>query len=371
MTSGPSRRRPISRGKRVVFTILVVLLVYGVIETVAWRLGRAAELPERVEWAVDVIRDGGNPFRYAPHPYTLYMPRPGFVGMNGEAQHNSLGFRGEEIAAPKPPGTFRIVCLGGSTTYSDAVESPSDAYPAQLEAFLRRTTGSTPIEVVNAGAAAALAADAMVTFAFRVEPIEPDLIVVHTGLNDCEALLAPGLRPDFAHVRARFVTPRRTAFGRALLRSPTYRLIFSRTVMPVMLFRSFGLDQGQRWADHPPEPTGYRASLESLVLMARSRGVRILFANEAPRDDFIDDVRFMAALKRLRAAGEEVAAAHRIAVCHFERFRPPPSFWDADGVHLRPRGTREKAAFIGRDLIRFGLAPPAGPTTRSVSLPGE
>jgi hypothetical protein len=44
----------------------------------------------------------------------LRIPVAGFS--SGRVSINSLGFRGPEIAVPKPPGTVRIAFLGASTT---------------------------------------------------------------------------------------------------------------------------------------------------------------------------------------------------------------------------------------------------------------
>jgi hypothetical protein len=52
-----------------------------------------------------------------PHPYLLYTLRPGYEEF-GYPQINSLGYRGHEFAFEKPRGTYRILCLGGSTTLS-------------------------------------------------------------------------------------------------------------------------------------------------------------------------------------------------------------------------------------------------------------
>jgi hypothetical protein len=48
----------------------------------------------------------------------IYVPTPGYEvkGAKIHIKINSLGFRGEEFSRTKPPGTFRIVCLGASTT---------------------------------------------------------------------------------------------------------------------------------------------------------------------------------------------------------------------------------------------------------------
>ena len=47
-----------------------------------------------------------------PMPYLNYIPSPDYP------DHNRLGYRGPEITIPKPEGVFRIVAIGGSTTYS-------------------------------------------------------------------------------------------------------------------------------------------------------------------------------------------------------------------------------------------------------------
>jgi hypothetical protein len=59
------------------------------------------------------------------------------------------GFRGEEIAVPKPAHRFRIVALGESTTYGVGVPTYREAYPYQLERHcsMARTRGGG-----NAGA---------------------------------------------------------------------------------------------------------------------------------------------------------------------------------------------------------------------------
>ena len=57
------------------------------------------------------------------HPFMGYLYRPGAervgnVEAGGNVVHiNSRGMRGPELATAKAPGTYRILCIGGSTTY--------------------------------------------------------------------------------------------------------------------------------------------------------------------------------------------------------------------------------------------------------------
>ena len=73
----------------------------------------------------------------------LWVPRPGYEikGANIHIKINSLGFRGEEFSKAKPPGTFRIVVLGASTTFSSEASSNAAIWTARLQEKLRSATG--------------------------------------------------------------------------------------------------------------------------------------------------------------------------------------------------------------------------------------
>lgn len=86
----------------------------------------------------------------------LWAPRPGF---RGEACHcgtdvriNSLGFRDREYSVQKPPGVFRILCLGDSTTFGHWLPVEK-TYSKVLEELLNRIWKSSGMrfEVINAG----------------------------------------------------------------------------------------------------------------------------------------------------------------------------------------------------------------------------
>ncbi len=94
---------------------------------------------------------------------------------------NGLGFRTNEVARPKPSGVFRIVCVGGSTTF----EGPRNGltYPALLEKRLREYYGTTAIEVYNCGIVAMSSSMEKDTFQAFLD-FEPDLILHYNFAND-------------------------------------------------------------------------------------------------------------------------------------------------------------------------------------------
>lgn len=62
---------------------------------------------------------------------------------------NSLGLRGGEVAIPKPPGVYRIVCLGDDAVLAAAV-AENETCCARLESLLQPHS-RLRVEVINAG----------------------------------------------------------------------------------------------------------------------------------------------------------------------------------------------------------------------------
>ncbi len=70
------------------------------------------------------------------------LPEPGRI--------NNHGFRGADFAAVKPPGTFRIVCMGGSSTFGYH-DSDHGTYPYLLQQRFEAAPLGRPVEVINGG----------------------------------------------------------------------------------------------------------------------------------------------------------------------------------------------------------------------------
>lgn len=134
-----------------------------------------AQLEERLG------RHGQRLSRWAPHRYVGWIPSPGF--RRGPNHHDPLGYRGGPIPQPKPAGEYRIVCLGGSTTYSDRVQDPKQSYPARLEHALHER-GYPQVRVVNAGASGYSTYETLINFELRVLDLAPDMVIVYHAVND-------------------------------------------------------------------------------------------------------------------------------------------------------------------------------------------
>lgn len=138
------------------------------------------------------------------HPYLAFANKPGYQTKESakhQISHNALGFRGPEIAVPKPEGTYRVVCLGGSSTYGHGPSSDETTWPARLQAHLRAERPHLNIEVVNAGCRGYSSFESLTNYAFRVSDLEPDHVIIYHTVNDMRCALYPNVQPDNTHWR--------------------------------------------------------------------------------------------------------------------------------------------------------------------------
>lgn len=153
---------------------------------------------------------------------------------------NSWGFRGPEFTPAKPPGTIRIVCLGGSVT--EGSFGDRETYPYLLERELERRFPGQSIEVINAGHHAMGTDDLLAILRQRVLPLRPDVLIFYEAHNDLAPLQFTGELP--------------CNIGDAadcwLLSYPAlYRWLHRRSAMFVLISRGLG------WSGRRPPPMAH------------------------------------------------------------------------------------------------------------------
>jgi lysophospholipase L1-like esterase len=321
---------------------------------------------------------------FVPHAYLGVVPRPSWS--RAANRHNSLGFRGAEMPRSKPAGEFRIVCMGGSTTYTSAVDDWRLSYPAQLERVLRE--GHPLVRVVNAGVSDWTSWETVINFQTRVLDLEPDLAVVYHAINDFESRLVwppAAYRPDNSgsRVHALEAPPRilerstllrfflirlgrsrpPARIERVLKRPESSRLIVYRNQLAAGTYPQDPFDEvsiDQILAANPP--VYFRRNLENLIAIARFRGVAVVLTTmpTAPAEAHLS----FAAAPDIRGIGEmndvtrAIADEQDIALFDLaERFPADVSLF-ADGVHVNKRGAALHAELLARFLEERGLVAP-------------
>ena len=100
----------------------------------------------------------------------------------------------------KADNTFRVICIGGSTTenYTN-YQNSGIHYPMRLEALLQKEYPQKKIEVINTGYGAYTTIHAIILFAFDVIYWNPDLVILSLNINDLTTSYWPNFTTDYSN----------------------------------------------------------------------------------------------------------------------------------------------------------------------------
>ncbi|MFC1807300.1 SGNH/GDSL hydrolase family protein [Candidatus Omnitrophota bacterium] len=225
-----------------------------------------------------------------PHPYLIYYPTPGYS--NELTFHNSLGYRGGEFDLKKKAGSYRIVTLGGSTTYTSGVSDNNKIFTTYLEAILGDAYGYNNVEVINAGVGGYNTWTSLVNLEFRVLELDPDLIIICHGINDVGIRISrPELyRSDNTGIFKQWEIPEqlfyeRSVFLRSLVRKVGY-LSDSRKLQRVFGLRNLTKFTAPVRYGEPKltpaeklkcnKPIYFERNLRNMIAIAKDHGIDIM-----------------------------------------------------------------------------------------------
>lgn len=302
-----------------------------------------------------------------PMPYIGYVPDPAYEG------HNELGYRGPEIAIPKPQGTFRIVSVGGSTTYSTGTTA-EESYPAFLQSILRDDYGYNNVEVINAGVSGYTSWEILSSFAFRILELEPDMLIYYGAVNDlvvrerlsndCYRGLNPqrGLNGN----RGLFVERNAELPASALYRLAAIQLGWMSN--PLSLDASFEPSRVNCRSDPGSTtletrlatntPSYYERNIRNLLTLALAHEVQPVISSwvyniEADRPEL-----WKQSIARHNEVTRQIAKDMDIPYLDLAvEFPVNSNFWERDGVHLVALGAYEQASRYAAWLDDLGLLP--------------
>jgi hypothetical protein len=338
--------------------------------------------------------------KWAMHPHMLYVNNPAYRDEQGRKQHTSQGYRGSrEIDIEKPANTLRILVLGGSTTYGTGVDQPELAWPHKLEERLRAMCQgaelSVDVEVVNAGLPWATSAELLSHYLYRHRYLKPDLVLIHTGGNDCDPMLEDRYNSEYTHWRPGWGgfthAPRKGE--RTLLRlSHTARLAYARWTNDAVATPTLST---RRDLASPPavyeyrastnEPVGFRRNLELLFRNIQSDGARVLLfpfvmaqdttvLSEQARNEILRlhgerHSGMKIALEKNLAVMREIARQKNIPIVELD-WKQIPLEEFVDHTHLKEPGHAIKADVLADEVFRL-VTDERGIATGSFSERGE
>ncbi len=287
--------------------------------------------------------------------------RPGarLHGVLYKVDINTLGFRGSELAVPKPPGTFRVWCVGGSTTFDIYASSNEATWPARLEALLSARSKRVRVEVVNAGIPGENLDGSLEDFERFYPTVRPDVLVVYHGPNDIQR----GLDEVFGFPHAPDSVPPLPDF--ALIR------FLSREVADPAELERMNREVNEDVLDL------VERRIVRLLDAAEARGVRVVMATHAFRAEkgargevarkqvgrcaaiymMVPD-RVVEGIDRLNDLIVRLAARRGLPVADVRAAVPPEDRYWGDALHFSDAGSELAARAIADTFARAGLVPP-------------
>ncbi len=307
--------------------------------------------------------------RYVRHHYLNYYPNPGYH--RGKTHHNSLGYRNDEFPAKKPEGVYRIVLLGGSTTYDIGIDDNDKTWSAQMERILRDKYGYKNVEVINAGVGGYNSWETLINLEFRVLDVDPDLIIEYEGTND---------------VHARFVDPasyRGDDSGRRKQWDPPSIFFLEHSALFRVILRKLGVTQQvgignfitPRTAYGPSSvakrnpmellkknpPIYFERNLNNMVAISKANGVEMLFSTWAYSpylDDYASTDYYQKGFEENNEVVKEVARKNEIPVFDFAAVMPKDKKYWHDGRHVNELGAEKMAELFAEYIHDNGLIKP-------------
>ena len=310
-------------------------------------------------------------FAWTPHPYLSYYPTPNY--RKGLTFHNSLGYRNNEFTSEKPSRVYRIVALGGSSTYDVRIEDNQATFTAQLEKLLKEEYGYQNVEVINAGVPGYASWEILINLEFRVLDLDPDLVIIYEGTNDVHARLVEpsAYRGDNSGRRQAWQAPPVALWERsALLRILSRMTNVTRQVSvddfvssPTYLSWPYEFRLSRDDVD-PTEilkknpPIYFRRNLENMIAIAKEHDIEIMFATWAYSpylNDYASKEYYQQGFRENNEVVKEVANSHHVPLFDYAEVMPQDTSYWADGRHVNEAGALVKASLFAEFIHTQGL----------------
>ena len=163
-------RTKFSLRKKLAFSLVIVLLFFFALELTL------------TGWGVDPVIQREDPFVGFSASIPLYVRDTETEGMMITAPNKRSHFNIQRFQRSKPENTFRIFCLGGSTTYGRPFNDVT-SFPGWLREFLPVADPEQSWEVLNTGGVS-YASYRIVSLMHELIRYQPDLFVIYTGHNE-------------------------------------------------------------------------------------------------------------------------------------------------------------------------------------------
>jgi lysophospholipase L1-like esterase len=301
----------------------------------------------------------GLKFKYIHNPYYVYDLNPEYkTSLN---KYNSFGLRGDEIIPLK--NGYRILCIGGSTTYTACVQDYKKSYPSLLEKELKKFFPD--IEVLNAGISGYTTYESLIRYITKLQYLRPDLVIVYHSTNDIwgNRRVKPELfKSDASNYRKLFGME---YYNNILWFAEDY-LLSLRIIMKMLgkyEFSIFNLTTQQKNMVNQPQKKllklngfeYYESNLEDFILLTTSKNIKIIIPTFAYCSKY-----FLPSQKEFLKNGyieqneviKNLCKKYKLKIFDFnKKMSENEEYWQ-DIVHVNEKGSLLKAKIFAEFLLK-------------------
>ena len=351
---------------------LILVMAEGATRLVEWAADRNYSAPESVT---------SDRMLYESHPFIGYVVDADYAtpeGVKHAVNTNSLGYRGAEVRRKKPEGTFRIVCLGGSTTWGTGATADDRTWSAGLQRVLNQAlppeSPYSRVEVINAGVSGYTALESFVNLKMRLLPLDPDLVIVYHAANDARALRRGQFETDYSHVRRSWSDPPEPFLDDWLWWSHFYGVFrdwesdaAARTLAGRMYVKHYNSLPKRNADDIAPGLENFGWTLREIVALSRLHGAEVMLSTftwrrgQEPNEGAQAwKKNFAPILERMNVVATTVASQEGTLLADVRRRGPKDDTDFHDVVHFTDSGHGRVAAVMAGTITRSGvlLKPP-------------
>ncbi|MBS0202851.1 MAG: tetratricopeptide repeat protein [Planctomycetes bacterium] len=263
-------RKPLTLRKRIVFSLVSTCLLLTVLE-------------------MALAMAGVKPQYLSADPFVGFRPGPPLFVREGDLYQTNpskrMFFNDQSFAACKKQNTYRIFCLGGSTTFGHPYHD-STSFVGWLRARLQDAEPDRDWEVINCGGIS-YASYRISRLMQELEEFQPDMFIFYEGHNEfLEERTYGSFKRRGVVTQAADLVVARTRVGTALAsimgRQPTERKPMLSPEVDTILDHSVGPEQYHRdpaWRH--AVIVHFQRSLQRVCGLARDSGARLVIVKPA------------------------------------------------------------------------------------------
>lgn len=218
------------------FTLVLIPYIFIILKVTKgerhsfWWLVRNGE--KKLPFSMSAECGMGNGFIYCPHPFTNWSLNPSYKNQLGENSHTTDGFRKTNEAdsiiqiVQNNPDAYKIVCVGGSTTYCTEVMRYQDTWPSRLNEKLSKEN----VLVFNFGVGGWGTLQSFIRCLTWFPIVCPQMVIIYQTKNDLTPLfngskMEGKIYPDYQNIMAQFSESLSFRFPKLLLYIPLLYLV--------------------------------------------------------------------------------------------------------------------------------------------------